>query len=164
VLTIQTCRNSALTGLYIGSLNENFTAFPGYGRGGDTFIYSSADSRSLNIMQQKNTVGTDFQNGDIKFFANGDALNGGGSGECTPTLRFFADENGKNPAGIILPTEREIRFGDNSTCAAQKTGPTDATSGYYVILKAPATLEERWTLTWPKQSPASYSTTFKSNS
>lgn len=137
-----------LDGLTLGALSKEFTDFPGYGRSCDTFIYSGACARSLNIIQQGN-IGT-FQDADIKLFANSDA-------NSIPTLRVF---NGGITAGAILPNSYELRFGDKDTCTDQKNGSTDATSGRYVILKSPQTLEERWTLTWPKQGPASYSTTF----
>jgi hypothetical protein len=137
-----------LDGLTLGGLSKDFSAFPGYGRSCDTFIYSGACARSLNIIQQGN-VGT-FQDADIKLFANSDA-------NSISTLRVF---NRGITAGAILPNSYELRFGDKDTCNDQKNGSTDATSGRYVILKSPQTLEERWTLTWPKQGPASYSTTF----
>lgn len=149
--------SDSLVGYSFGSLNSCFTAFPGYGRPGDSFIYSSQAARSLNIIQQNNTNesgwNNNFQNGDIKFFANGDAQSGGGA--ATPTFRLFGS-NDSLPAGGILSGSRELRYGDESTLNLQINSSTD--QGYYVITKAASTMTSKWTLTWPVQGPGSYST------
>ena len=153
--------SNGLSSFSFGSLNSGFTAFPGYGRGGDTFIYSGGFSRSLNIIQQQNTIpsgwSNNFQNGDIKFYSNSDAIKTIGV-TSSPTFRLFSN-NGSLPSGAILPGGRELRYGDVSTEDSQIGSSTDAGSGNYVIIKSPSTLNHRWTLTWPIQGPASYSLT-----
>lgn len=56
-------------GVSMGMRAWNEVSFPGYGKKGDAFIYSSADANGLNIISQDGSSTDDY----IRFYAGGDA-------------------------------------------------------------------------------------------
>ena len=56
-------------GLSIGHRGISELSFPGYGKKGDGFVYSSEDQNGLNIISQSGTGTEDY----IRFYAGNDA-------------------------------------------------------------------------------------------
>ncbi len=92
-------------GISIGHRGLTEAGFPGYGKQGDGFLYSSEDENGLNIISQPGTGTDDY----IRFYA-GDDANG-----TTPSLYIQGSGSTKGNVGINTETPEEklhIESGD----------------------------------------------------
>ncbi len=87
-----------IQGMSIGTRGFSEASYPGYGKQGDGFIYSSAEQNGLNIISQDGTNKEDY----IRFYSGKDA-NG-----TTPDIHIQGSGTTKGNVGIntIIPSEK----------------------------------------------------------
>ena len=90
--------DSGVNGTIVGVRGDTEPSYPGYGKQGDGFLYSSAEQNGLNIISQDGTNKDDY----IRLYAGKDA-NG-----TTPDIHIQGSGTTKGNVGIntITPTER----------------------------------------------------------
>ncbi len=122
-----------VSGLGIGTRGDSELSYPGYGKQGDGFLYSSEEQNGLNIISQAGTNKDDY----IRLYAGKDA-NG-----TTPDIHIQGSGTTKGNVGIntITPSEKlhvegSVRIVDGTeqngyvlTCDTNGVGSWQASSG-----------------------------------
>ena len=122
-----------IQGMSIGTRGDTEPSFPGYGKQGDGFLYSSADQNGLNIISQDGTNKEDY----IRFYAGKDVVGGGSDIHIhgTGSTKGYVGINTENPTerlhvdGTVRIVDGTEQLGYVLTCDADGVSSWQPSSG-----------------------------------
>ena len=104
-------------GMNIGTRGDTEPSYPGYGKQGDGFLYSSAEQNGLNIISQDGTNKEDY----IRFYAGKDADG------TTPDIHIQGTGSTKGYVGIGTDTPLNILHVEGNILVANQSGSAQLT-------------------------------------